>query len=88
MAFINKCWDLRIILLVLPPHSTHRLQPLDVVLFGQLSTAYSNELNAFQNKGLGIVSMKKRHFLPLFRAVWRTAFTKKNIQCAFEKPSI
>jgi hypothetical protein len=87
MAFINKCWDLRIILLVLPLHSTHCLQPLDVVLFGQLSTAYSNELNAFQNKGLGHVSMK-RHFLPLFRAAWQTAFTEKNIQRAFEKPSI
>jgi len=88
MAFINKCWELRIILLILPPHSTHRLQPLDVVLFGQLSTAYSNELNAFQNKGLSLTSMKKRHFLAIFRAAWRTAFTKENIQRAFEKPGI
>lgn len=32
--------------------------------------------------------MKKRHFLPLFRAVWRTSFTKTNIQHAFKKPSI
>ena len=44
MAFINKCWDLRIILLVLPPHSTHRLQPLDVGLFSPLSTAYPTNL--------------------------------------------
>jgi len=88
MAFINKCWDLRIILLVLPPHSTHRLQPLDVVLFGLLVTAYSNELNAFMAKSLGITSMKKRHFLPLFRAAWRTSFTVENIQHAFEKPGI
>ena len=88
MAFINKCWDLNIILLVFPPHSTHRLQPLDVVLFQQLSTAYSNELNAFQNKGLGQISMKKRHFLPLFRSAWQTAFTEENIQRAFEKPGI
>ena len=46
MAFINKCWDLRIILLIFPPHSTHRLQPLDVVLFGLLLLVYSQELNA------------------------------------------
>jgi hypothetical protein len=88
MAFINKCWDLRIVLLILPPHSTHRLQPLDVVLFGLLSTAYSNELNAFINKGLGIVTMKKRHFLSLFRSAWRTSFTEDNIRHAFEKPGI
>ena len=41
IAFINKCDSLRILLLVLPPHSTHRLQPLDVVLFGILSQVYS-----------------------------------------------
>lgn len=56
MAFINNCWDLRIILLVLPPHSTHRLQPLDVVLFGLLSLAYSQELEAKQQKPWFIVN--------------------------------
>jgi hypothetical protein len=88
MAFINKCFDFRIILLVLPPHSTHRLQPLDVVLFNSLNTAYSNELNAFQNKSLGLISMKKRHFLAIFQAAWRTSFTEENIRHAFEKPGI
>jgi DDE superfamily endonuclease len=88
MAFINKSWDLRIVLLVLPPHSTHRLQPLDVVLFGLLSLAYSNELDNWQAKSLGMVSMKKRHFLKLFRAAWRTSFTEENILKAFAKPGI
>jgi hypothetical protein len=88
MVFINKCWDLRIILLILPPHSTHRLQPLDVVLFGLLSLAYSQELNKFQAMSLGLTSMKKRHFLRLFRASWRTSFTEENIQKAFAKPGI
>jgi hypothetical protein len=41
MAFINKCWELRIVLVILPPHSTYRLQPLDVLLFGLLELAYS-----------------------------------------------
>jgi hypothetical protein len=67
---------------------SHRLQPLDVLLFGLLSTAYSNELNSFQNKGQGLTSVKKRHFLPLFRTAWRTAFTPANIQHAFEIPWI
>ena len=69
IVFINKCFDFRIVLLVFPPHSTHRLQPLDVALFNGLNTVYSNELNDFQNKSLGLISMKKRHFLSLFRIV-------------------
>ena len=88
MTFINKCDSLRIILLVLPPYSTHRLQLLDVVLFGLLSTTYSNELNSFTFQSLGLTSMKKRHFLDRFRPAWHIAFTVKNIQRAFEKPGI
>lgn len=88
MAFIVKCWDLRIVLLILPPHSTHRLQPLDVVLFGLLSLAYSQELNKFQAQSLGLTSMKKRHFLNLFRTAWDRSFTVENIQKAFAKPGI
>jgi hypothetical protein len=60
MAFINECDSLRIILLVLPPHSTHRLQPLDFVLFGMLSTAYSKKPNTWTAKGMGETSMKNR----------------------------
>jgi len=40
------------------------------------------------HKGLGMVSMTKRLFYPLFRKAFRTAFTKKNILSTFEKPSI
>ncbi|PMD34716.1 DDE-domain-containing protein [Hyaloscypha variabilis F] len=88
MAFINKCWELRIILLIFPPHSTHRLQPLDVVLFGLLSLAYHKELNAFNVRGLGMVPMKKKNFLKLFRPAWRISFTEENILKAFAKPGI
>ena len=47
MAFVKKADELHILLLVLPPHTTHRLQPLDVGLFQPLSTAYSKHLNKF-----------------------------------------
>jgi hypothetical protein len=35
--FIDSCDGNRILLAIFPPHSTHSLQPLDVVLFGPLS---------------------------------------------------
>jgi hypothetical protein len=43
-SFIEYCHQNRILLAIFPPHSTHTLQPLDVVLFKPLSTAYSSEL--------------------------------------------
>jgi len=43
--FIDYCDSYRILLAVFPPHSTHTLQPLDVVCFKPLSASYSNELS-------------------------------------------
>ncbi|KAJ1022443.1 hypothetical protein NDA16_003432 [Ustilago loliicola] len=40
LTFINTCWSHCIIPFLLPPHSTHILQPLDVSIFGPLTTAY------------------------------------------------
>jgi hypothetical protein len=40
------------------------------------------------HKSLGMVSMTKRFFYPLFREAYRASFTKKNILHAFEKPGI
>ncbi|KAJ8965371.1 hypothetical protein NQ317_002874 [Molorchus minor] len=43
LAAITFCRRNGIHLLSLPPHSSHRLQPLDVVFFGPLKSAYSQE---------------------------------------------
>ena len=61
-SFISLADSLQILLLVLPPHTTHRLQPLDVGLFSPLSNAYSKKLNAYTHKSLGWVSMTKSMF--------------------------
>jgi hypothetical protein len=50
MDFLDWCDAHRIIVAVFPPHSTHRLQPLDVSLFGPLSTAYTNRLVQWTSK--------------------------------------
>ena len=46
MRFLDTADRLRILVLILPSHSTHRLQPLDVGVFSALSTAYTNQLNS------------------------------------------
>jgi DDE superfamily endonuclease len=87
-ALISLADALRILILVLPPHTTHRLQPLDVGLFSPLSQAYSARLNAYTHGGLGWVTMTKRMFWPLFRDAWQASFTEKNVKKAFEKTGI
>jgi DDE superfamily endonuclease len=67
MAFLKLADSLRILILVLSPHTTHRLQPLDVGLFGPLAKAYTKRLDVYTYKGLGWISMTKRLFWPLFR---------------------
>jgi hypothetical protein len=42
--FLHYCLTHKIYVAVFPPHSTHTLQPLDVVCFGPLSKAYSKKL--------------------------------------------
>lgn len=38
---INLCREYHITLLGFPPHTSHRMQPLDVSFYGPLKTAYS-----------------------------------------------
>jgi DDE superfamily endonuclease len=45
IEFIEFCCDHKISLLILPPHTTHLLQPLDVGVFGPLSRAYTQILD-------------------------------------------
>jgi hypothetical protein len=88
MAFLNKCDSLRILVLILLSYSTHRLQPLDVGLFGLLSTVYSVECNNYIARGLGYISLTKRLFWPIFKIAWDKSFTEDNIKSAFAKAGI
>jgi hypothetical protein len=87
-AFIDYCDDNRILLAVYPPHSTHSLQPLDVVLFKPLSTAYSSQLSKQQQRSWGLASVKKADFFNLYKAAYTSSFTEKNIRKSFKATGI
>ena len=70
LQFIELCDQLRVLLLVLPPHATHRLQPLDVSLFAPLARYYTNGLNSLMANSLGLVSISKRNFWSVFWPAW------------------
>ena len=59
MAFVEACNKLRILLLILPPHLMHHLQPLDVGLFSPLSTSYSKNLNTLMQTSFSLIDMSK-----------------------------
>ena len=88
MSFIELADSLRIILLILPPHTTHRLQPLDVGLFQPLSTAYLVALNRVIYESQSFTSMTKRLFWTVFKEAWEVAFTVENIKKAWAKAGI
>lgn len=60
--FIDFCDTNRILLAIFPPHSTHSLQPLDVVLFSPLAKYYTTELNRQLQRSQGHPVSAKRAF--------------------------
>ena len=88
MKFIEFCDNHGIILAILPPHSTHRLQPLDVGIFSPLSTAYSNQINQLIQSSQGFPRITKRSFWSMFRTAWKIALNFGNIRSAFAATAV
>jgi len=88
MRFLDWCHDNKILVAVYPPHSTHRLQPLDVSLYSPLSSYYSQELDTWIFKTGGLSSMTKRAFFGLFWPAYQRAFTEENILSGWRKTGL
>ena len=88
MEFIRTCDRLKIVLLILPPHSIHRLQPLDVGCFLPLSTNYMTEIERVMQKSGGLTSLTKRTFWDAFKPAWDKAMSETNILSAWSKTGI
>ena len=56
--------DQRIIVLYIPPHSSHLLQPLDVGCFSALKRSYGRSVERLIS--LGVNHIDKQEFLPLY----------------------
>lgn len=53
LACYLLCRQNGIVLLSLPPHTSHRMQPLDVTFFGPLKTAYNKECDLYMASNVG-----------------------------------
>lgn len=84
MRFVKFCDLNKIMIAVYPPHSTHTLQPLDVVCFSPLAGNYSKALTKHLHNAQGLLPMKKGDFFRLFWQAWVETFTEKLILSAFK----
>ena len=84
--FIQLCNDENIVPFGLPPHLTHILQPLDVVVFQPLKYYHTKELDLLARDGL--TDFTKLDFLSIIKDVRRKAIKKETIINSFKKTGI
>jgi hypothetical protein len=71
--FDQFCLDHNIIVICMPAHSSHLLQPLDVGCFSVPKRAYGRLVE--QVMGRGVNHIDKREFLPLYKEAKQVAVT-------------
>jgi len=76
-AFVRYAIDNRIVIFLLPPHSSHLLQPLDVGVFGPLKRAMSFQLSRLY--GMEISRLQKIEWLEHYVQARLAAITEQNI---------
>lgn len=81
-AAIQYCIDQKIILLCLPPHTTHLLQPLDVGVFAPLATAYKSHVQRITRLGASY-HVDKVDFLQVYQQARQEAITPINVKKAW-----
>jgi hypothetical protein len=88
MAFLDRCDRLKILVLILPPYLTHKLQPLDCGNFLPLATYYSQGINRILLDSEGAVRMTKRLFFGVFKPAFLDAFSEENIRSAWSQTGL
>jgi hypothetical protein len=84
--FVKYCEDHDIVPFGLPPHLTHLIQPLDVVVFQPLKHYHAKELDILIRDGL--VNITKIEFLVVIQQARKQAFKEATNRAAFKKTGI
>jgi hypothetical protein len=86
LKVMTFCYEHNIILCRLPSHTSHKLQPCDVAVFGPLKTAYREQVERLFRGGAGTIG--KQHFTLLYSRARSTAMTARNIRSAWSKAGL
>ena len=84
--FVVYCWLNKIVPFLLPPHTTHLLQPLDIGVFQHLKHWHQEDIASIIQ--FGDIKYDKVDFLNGFEAMRKKAFKKKTIQHAWEEAGL
>ncbi|XP_043230068.1 MFS-type transporter clz9-like [Amphibalanus amphitrite] len=79
---VRFCQANGIHLLTFPPHCSHRLQPLDVAVYGPMKSAYKRALHDHQMTNPGR-RIDLYQMADIFRRAYDCSFTRKNILNGF-----
>ena len=79
--------DKNLILFVLPPHTSHLLQPLDVGIYGPFKYYYHAECSMYMKKNMREV-VTRYNMCEIGCKAYLKAMTPMNIQTAFRKTGI
>jgi hypothetical protein len=85
LRFLEYAESHNIIVLCLPPHTTHRLQPCDVGVFGPLSKAWKKEV---ENCYLQWITVSRYNLVEVYARARIASFKCDTIQAAFRKSGI
>ena len=77
LEVLEFCFANDIILCRLPSHTSHKLQPCDIAVFGPLKAAYRGYVERLERGGVNKVG--KEYFTSLYRPAREKAFSRRNI---------
>ena len=80
------CFENNIIFCRLSSHTSHKLQPCDLAVFGPLKTAYREQVERLFRGGAGMVD--KQHFTLLYSRARETPLTARNIRSGWSKAGL
>ena len=83
LELIRKARDNKIIILCLPPNTTHLSQPMDVGVFGPVKGAWKAILKRHKMETRG-ENVSKEVFPSLLSTIWETSFTPQQCQGGFK----
>ena len=86
LEFLEFCFANNIILCRIPSHSSHKLQPCDVSVFGPLKDAYRGQVERLERGCVGKIG--KEHFTYLYSHARQQALTPRNIRAGWAKSGL
>jgi len=83
---LQFCYENNIIICRLPSHTSHKLQPCDIGVFGPPKTAYREHVEELYRKGASKIG--KQHFTLLYDQARRAALTSRIIKSGWAKAGL